>query len=114
MKGCVGSDSPTGQASMPNAIHRAIVRISSMNEIPAEKVIAMATGNTADLYGLKSGKIEIGREADIIIIDNLLDLKAKMLLRQLNTVIRLDALWLWLTGKLSAYVVKIHDLQPDG
>jgi len=66
----LGSDSPTGQASMPNAIHRAIVRISSMNEIPAEKVIAMATGNTADLYGLKTGKIEIGREADIIIIDN--------------------------------------------
>lgn len=41
-----------------------------MNEIPAEKAIAMATGNTADLYGLNTGKIEVGREADIIIIDN--------------------------------------------
>lgn len=66
----LGSDSPTGQASMPNAIHRCIVRISSMNEIPAEKVIAMATGNTADLYGLNTGKIEVGREADIVILDN--------------------------------------------
>lgn len=64
-----GSDTPTGQGQMPFAINRAIVKVSSLNGIPAEKAIAMATGNTADLYGLNTGKIEEGREADIIVID---------------------------------------------
>lgn len=64
-----GSDAPTGQASLPGAINRAIVKASSLNEIPAWKCIAMATGNSADLYGLNTGKIEIGREADIQVID---------------------------------------------
>ena len=29
----------------------------------------MATGNAADLYGLNTGKIEVGREADLQVID---------------------------------------------
>lgn len=66
----MGSDSPTGQASMPGAMNRCIVKASSLNDIPAEKCIAMATGNTADLYGLNTGKIEVGREADLQVIDN--------------------------------------------
>lgn len=65
----LGSDSPTGQASLPGAIVRAVVRVSALNDIPAEKAIAMATGNTADLYGLNTGKIEVGREADLVVID---------------------------------------------
>jgi len=66
----MGSDSPTGQASMPGAMNRCIVKASSLNDIPAEKCIAMATGNAADLYGLNTGKIEVGREADLQVIDN--------------------------------------------
>lgn len=65
-----GSDAPTGQASLSGAINRAIVKASSLNDIPAWKAIAMATGNAADLYGLNTGKIEVGREADLQIIDN--------------------------------------------
>lgn len=65
-----GSDAPTGQASLPGAINRAIVKASSLNDIPAELTIAMATGNAADLYGVNTGKIEVGREADIQVIDN--------------------------------------------
>jgi enamidase len=51
-------------------MNRAIVKASSLNDIPAWKAIAMATGNTADLYKLNVGKIEIGRAADLQIIDN--------------------------------------------
>lgn len=65
-----GSDAPTGQASLQGAINRAIVKASCLNGIPAEKAIAMGTGNTADLYKLNTGKIEVGREADIQVIDN--------------------------------------------
>ena len=64
-----GSDSPTGQASMPGAMNRAIVKASSLNGLPAEMCIAMATGTTADIYGLNTGKIEVGREADLQVID---------------------------------------------
>lgn len=65
-----GSDAPTGRASLSGAINRAIVKAASLNDIPAWKAIAMATGNAADLYGLNTGKIEVGREADLQIIDN--------------------------------------------
>ncbi|OQB24054.1 MAG: Enamidase [Firmicutes bacterium ADurb.Bin182] len=66
----MGSDAPTGQASLPGAINRAIVKASSLNGIAAERAIAMATGNAADVYGFNTGKIEVGREADIQVIDN--------------------------------------------
>ncbi|MCL4459630.1 MAG: amidohydrolase family protein [Chloroflexi bacterium] len=65
----LGTDCPTGQGAIPNAITRTIVFISSLDEIPADKVIAMATGNTADLYHLNRGKVEVGREADLLAID---------------------------------------------
>ena len=65
-----GSDAPTGQASLSGAIHRAIVKAASLNGIPAETAIAMGTGVSADLYGLNTGKVEIGREADLMVIDN--------------------------------------------
>ncbi len=65
-----GSDAPTGQASLSGAINRAIVKAASLNGISAEQAIAIATGNAADLYGLNTGKIEVGREADLQVIDN--------------------------------------------
>jgi len=65
----MGSDSPTGQSSMPGAINRCIVKASSLNEIPAWKAIAMATGNSAEIYHLNTGKVEVGREADLQVID---------------------------------------------
>ncbi|MEM3507046.1 MAG: amidohydrolase family protein [Candidatus Bathyarchaeia archaeon] len=64
-----GSDGFTGQGYLPNAIHRAIIITSSMNKLPAEKAIAMGTGNTARLYNLNRGIIEPGKEADLIAID---------------------------------------------
>jgi enamidase len=65
----IGSDNPIGSAFVPPVILRCMTHISSMNEIPAEKVIAGGTGNTARIYGLNTGKIEEGREADVLVID---------------------------------------------
>ncbi|MEL7608113.1 MAG: amidohydrolase family protein [Bacillota bacterium] len=64
-----GSDAPTGACNLAGAINKAIVRASSLNGIPAQNAIAYATGNTAKLYGLNTGRIEVGKEADIVIID---------------------------------------------
>ncbi len=66
----IGSDSPTGNGLIPTAVLRTVVQISSLNEVPAETVIAAATGTTADVFGLKDvGKIEVGRAADLLVID---------------------------------------------
>lgn len=65
----IGSDTPTGNGMIPVAILRMVVQIASLNRLPAAEVIAAATGNTADTFGLNVGKIEVGREADIIILD---------------------------------------------
>ena len=65
----IGSDTPTGNGMIPVAILRMIVQIASLNNLPAAEVIAAATGNTAKCFGLKVGKVEIGREADLLCID---------------------------------------------
>lgn len=65
-----GSDTPTGQGALPNGIQRMVMRMAAFNDIPPEQAIAMGTGNTADLFGLNTGKLEVGREADILAIDS--------------------------------------------
>ncbi|NPV87013.1 MAG: amidohydrolase family protein [Anaerolineae bacterium] len=64
-----GSDTPTGQGALPNGIQRMVMRMAAFNDVPPPQAIAMGTGNTADLFGLNTGKIEVGREADILAID---------------------------------------------
>lgn len=65
-----GSDTPTGQGMMPNCIQRMAMRAAAFHDVPPEQAIAMGTGNTADLFELNTGKIEVGREADILAIDS--------------------------------------------
>jgi len=65
----LGTDCPTGQGAVPNAIMRTAVFISALDDVPAEQALAMASGNTARIYGLNTGFIEEGREADILAID---------------------------------------------
>lgn len=64
-----GSDTPTGQGALPNGIQRMAMRMAAFDDIPPAQAIAMGTGNTADLFGLNTGKIEVGRAADILAID---------------------------------------------
>ncbi|MFZ5650890.1 MAG: amidohydrolase family protein [Bacillota bacterium] len=65
----IGNDSPSGTGVIPLGILRTIVQLSSMSGIPAEKAVAMATGNTARVFGLNTSVIEPGKEADLVIID---------------------------------------------
>lgn len=65
----LGNDAPSGTGVIPLGILRSISQISSLAEVPAEVAIAMATGNTARIYGLKIGMIEERREADIVVMD---------------------------------------------
>lgn len=64
-----GNDAPSGTGVIPLGILRNICQLASMSGIPAEKAIAMASGNTARVYGLNTGVIAPGKEADIVIMD---------------------------------------------
>jgi enamidase len=60
---------PVGTGLEALAMLRMISQVASVNGLPAEQVIACATGNIADMIGANTGKIEVGREADLLIID---------------------------------------------
>lgn len=65
----LGNDSPSGTGIIPLGILRTICSLASMSEVAPEKAIAMATGNTAAVYGLPTGVIAEGKEADLVIVD---------------------------------------------
>lgn len=64
-----GNDAPSGTGIIPLGIIRNICQVSSVSGIAPEKAVCMATGNTADVYGLNTGRIAVGREADLVIMD---------------------------------------------
>lgn len=65
----IGNDAPSGTGVIPLGILRVINFLSSLCGVKAEEAIAMATGNTARVYGLNRGVIEVGREADLVFMD---------------------------------------------
>lgn len=64
-----GNDAPSGTGVVPLGILRNVCQLASMSGIPAEIALAMASGNTAKVYGLNTGVIAPGKEADIVIMD---------------------------------------------
>lgn len=65
----IGNDAPSGTGILPLGVLRTISQIASLTDVPPEVAIAMATGNTASIYGLNCGIIEKGRDADIVVMD---------------------------------------------
>lgn len=65
----LGNDAPSGSGVMPLGIVRTLAHLVSLGGIAPELAIAMATGNTARVYGLNVGVIAPGREADVAIVD---------------------------------------------
>lgn len=64
-----GNDAPSGTGIIPLGILRNIIQISSISGIPAAKAVAMATGNTARVFGLNTSELSVGKEADMVIMD---------------------------------------------
>jgi enamidase len=65
----LGNDAPSGTGVVPLGILRLIAHLASLGGVAPERVVAMATGNTARVHGLERGVIAPGREADLCIID---------------------------------------------
>lgn len=65
----IATDTPTGSGIMPLGILYTISHLASLGGMAPERAIAAATGNNARVYGLNSGVLAPGRDADIVLID---------------------------------------------
>ena len=65
----VGTDMPSGTGMVALGVLRTMASIASFGGISPELVVAMATGNTANIYDLQRGVIAPGLEADLVIVD---------------------------------------------
>ncbi|OLO25297.1 hypothetical protein BTR23_25020 [Alkalihalophilus pseudofirmus] len=65
----IASDTPTGTGTMPMGVMKSVVELTTLSKCSPETMIAAATGNVGEAYGLDAGVIELGRPADILIVD---------------------------------------------
>jgi enamidase len=65
----IASDTPSGTGVMPMADIKSVVEMSSLVGLPAAQTWALASGNAADVLRKNSGRIEVGREADLVVMD---------------------------------------------
>jgi enamidase len=65
----IGTDMPSGTGVIPLGVLRTIGWISALGGLAPEQSVALATGNSARVYGLGSGILAAGREADILLVD---------------------------------------------
>jgi enamidase len=66
----MGTDAPSGTGVIPLSQLRTISYLASCCEgITGAQAACIATGNNAEKFKLNRGKIEIGREADFVIMD---------------------------------------------
>lgn len=65
----LGNDAPSGSGVIPLGILRTLNLLSALGGIPAERAVALATGNTGRVHGLSCGTLKVGSEADLVIMD---------------------------------------------
>ncbi|WP_149758580.1 amidohydrolase family protein [Roseivivax sediminis] len=65
----LGTDGPAGSGVQPLGILRMIAMLSALGNVPAELALCFGTGNTARRRELDCGIIEVGRSADLVLLD---------------------------------------------
>jgi enamidase len=54
---------------MPLGMIKSIAEMATLSDYPPEWMIAAGTGNVAKVYGLNSGFLQPGRDADVLLVD---------------------------------------------
>jgi enamidase len=80
----IGTDMPSGTGMIPLGMLRTISAVTSFSDISPAQAIAMATGNTAQVYQLNRGIIAEGKEADFVIADTPVGSRARDALEALK------------------------------
>jgi enamidase len=65
----IGSDTPTGTGVMPLGMIKTVAELSSFSGVDPAMIWAAATGNNARVWDLPGGVIEVGRAADLVVMD---------------------------------------------
>jgi enamidase len=65
----LGSDTPSGFGVMPLAVLKTVVELSALSPLEPAQTWALATGNVADVWGLPAGRLRVGAEADLVVLD---------------------------------------------
>jgi enamidase len=65
----IATDTPTGSGVMPLGMLYTMAHCASLTKLPAEWFVCAATGSNARIYGLNSGFLAAGRDADIVLLD---------------------------------------------
>jgi len=65
----VSTDTPTGTGVVPLGMFHLIAELVSLEGLTAEQAIAAATGSVGRVYGLDAGLLEVGRPADLLVLD---------------------------------------------
>ncbi len=65
----IASDSPSGSGLLSLGMLGLMAELASVGPLSGRQAIAAATGSVGAIYGLEAGRIEVGRPADLIVID---------------------------------------------
>jgi enamidase len=65
----MASDTPTGTGVIPLATLKTVVEMSALTSLTPAESWAMASGNNADMLRQNTGRIAVGKEADLVVID---------------------------------------------
>ena len=65
----IASDTPTGTGVVPRALWHLSAELGSLGGLDVDQAIAAMTGQVADVFGLDAGRLEIGRPADLLLLD---------------------------------------------
>ncbi|HTW88288.1 MAG TPA: amidohydrolase family protein [Candidatus Binataceae bacterium] len=65
----IASDSPTGSGVLTLGIMGMMAEMASLGPLSGRQAITAATGSVGAVYGLEAGRIEVGRPADLLVVD---------------------------------------------
>ncbi len=65
----IATDTPTGSGVMPLGMLYTIAHLAGLTDMTPERFICAATGTNARVYGLNSGFLAPGKDADVVLID---------------------------------------------
>ncbi|MGC5626935.1 amidohydrolase family protein [Georgenia sp. Z1344] len=65
----IGSDTPTGTGVMPLGVIKTVAELSSWTDVDPAVLWAAASGNNARTWDLPAGFLQVGRTADLVLMD---------------------------------------------
>jgi enamidase len=65
----IASDTPTGTGVIPLALLRSMAELVSLGPLTPELAVAAVTGSVGAVYDLPAGVLEVGRPADLVVVD---------------------------------------------